>query len=96
MAADGQTDRHTHNFRKCSHASVGLAQARPNYREGVTSAKHEVQAQLLTWSRPDSQILNLVKAIKRERWEIERKRGTNDNDSGRDLNPRPGKWPTML
>ena len=22
--------RHTHNFRKCSHASVGLAQARPN------------------------------------------------------------------
>ena len=30
MAADGQTDRHTHNFRKCSHASVGLAQARPN------------------------------------------------------------------
>ena len=26
-----QTDRHTHNFRNCSHASVGLAQARPNY-----------------------------------------------------------------
>ena len=24
------TDRHTHNFRKCSHTSVGLAQARPN------------------------------------------------------------------
>ena len=23
-------NRHTHNFRKCSHASVGLAQARPN------------------------------------------------------------------
>ena len=23
-------DRHTHNFPKCSHASVGLAQARPN------------------------------------------------------------------
>ena len=23
-------DRHTHNFRKCSHASVGLAQTRPN------------------------------------------------------------------
>ena len=23
--------RHTHNFRKCSHASVRLAQARPNY-----------------------------------------------------------------
>ena len=21
---------HTHNFRQCSHASVGLAQARPN------------------------------------------------------------------
>ena len=30
MAADRQTDRHTHNFRKCSHASVGLAQACPN------------------------------------------------------------------
>ena len=24
-------NRHTPNFRKCSHASVGLAQARPNY-----------------------------------------------------------------
>ena len=22
---------HTHNFRQCSHASVGLAQAHPNY-----------------------------------------------------------------
>ena len=31
MAADRQADRHTHIFRKCSHASVGLAQARPNY-----------------------------------------------------------------
>ena len=27
---DRQTDRHTHNFLKCSHASVGLAQSRPN------------------------------------------------------------------
>ena len=27
-----QASRHTHNFHKCSHASVGLAQARPNYR----------------------------------------------------------------
>ena len=26
-----QADIHTHNFRKCSHTSVGLAQARPNY-----------------------------------------------------------------
>ena len=24
-------NRHTHNFRKCSHASVGLAQASPNH-----------------------------------------------------------------
>ena len=35
MAANRQTyihtDIHTHNFCKCSHASVGLAQARPNY-----------------------------------------------------------------
>ena len=33
MAANRQKDIHTHNFRKCSHASVGLAQARPNYTE---------------------------------------------------------------
>ena len=26
-----QASRHTHNFRKCSHTSVGLAQAHPNY-----------------------------------------------------------------
>ena len=29
--ASKQASRHTHNFRKCSHTSVGLAQARPNY-----------------------------------------------------------------
>ena len=27
------TSRHTHNFRKCSHAGVGLAQARPNKQQ---------------------------------------------------------------
>ena len=26
-----QADIHTHNFRKCSHTSVGLAQPHPNY-----------------------------------------------------------------
>ena len=32
MAADRHTDRQTYTrFRKCSHANVGLAQARPNY-----------------------------------------------------------------
>ena len=31
MAANRHTYIHTHNFRKCSHASVGLAEARPNY-----------------------------------------------------------------
>ena len=30
MAANRQTYIHTHNFRKYSHASVGLAQDRPN------------------------------------------------------------------
>ena len=30
--------KHTHNFRKCSHASVGLVQARPN--EGCTLKPH--------------------------------------------------------
>ena len=30
MAANKQTDRHTHARAQCSHASVGLAQARPN------------------------------------------------------------------
>ena len=30
MAANRQTDRHTHTRAQCSHASVGLAQARPN------------------------------------------------------------------
>jgi len=28
-----QTDRHTHARAQCSHASVGLAQAHPNYRQ---------------------------------------------------------------
>ena len=30
MAANKQTDRHTHTRAQCSHASVELAQARPN------------------------------------------------------------------
>ena len=37
---------HTHNFRKCSHASVGLAQARPNKNFpllGVQNALRSVQ-----------------------------------------------------
>ena len=29
MAANKQTDRHTHARAQCSHASMGLAQARP-------------------------------------------------------------------
>ena len=37
---------------------------------GEMSMKCEVQAQLLTCFRPDSQTLNLVKVNKRERWEI--------------------------
>ena len=31
IQTDRQTYRHTHNFCKCSHASVGFAQARPNH-----------------------------------------------------------------
>ena len=34
-----QTDIHTHNFRKCSHASVGLAQARPNHTVTISHTK---------------------------------------------------------
>ena len=37
MAANKQTDRHTHTRAQCSHASVGLAQARPNYLAIVNS-----------------------------------------------------------
>ena len=47
--------------------------------------KCEVQAQLLTCSRPDSQILNWQKPLreKGEKQRHERKRGKNDNnDSG--------------
>ena len=31
MAASRQTDIHTHARAQCSHSSVGLAQAHPNY-----------------------------------------------------------------
>ena len=31
MAASKQASKHTHACAQCSHASVGLAQARPNY-----------------------------------------------------------------
>ena len=41
-----QADIHTHNFRKCSHATVGLAQARPNYGQ--------------TWVSPVSRKPNIV------------------------------------
>ena len=33
MAVNKQTDRHTHAREQCSHASVGLTQAHPNYRQ---------------------------------------------------------------
>ena len=38
--ADIRTYIHTHNFRKCSHASVGLAQARPNQYIGLDTRVH--------------------------------------------------------
>ena len=40
MAANRQTDRHTHAHAQCSHASVGLAQARPNY---ITETYHTLE-----------------------------------------------------
>ena len=41
MAANRQTDRHTDACAQCSHASVGLAQARPNNQHScqMTSTK---------------------------------------------------------
>ena len=37
-------NRHTHNFRECSHASVGLTQARPKYTyESRCSTAPDVQ-----------------------------------------------------
>ena len=55
MPANRQTDRHTHSFRKCSHASVGLAQARPN--DGVLRNMYNfiygsVQFAVIQWLRP--------------------------------------------
>ena len=36
-----QTNKHTHMRAQCSHASVGLAQARPNYKFGsVNNESH--------------------------------------------------------
>ena len=68
--------------------------------EGEASAKHEAQRlSFLTCSRPDSQTLNLVKVIAssvRNKDVNERGGEKNGSDSGRDLNPRPGKWPAML
>ena len=45
MAAN--VNRHTHNFRKCSYASVGLAQVHPNYPHIViTSAPQDAFSDL--------------------------------------------------
>ena len=46
MAANRQTDIHTHTYVQCRHASVGLAQARPNY-VGVCSYYSRVVSALL-------------------------------------------------
>ena len=54
----------------------------------------QAQAQLFISSRPDSQTLtwSMVNAIKREI----KSREKNDNDTGRDSNQQPEKWPAML
>ena len=61
---------------------------------GTASAKREARdAQILTYSRPDSQTLAQVKVSEKER----NKEGKeSDSDSGRDSNPQPGIWPAML
>ena len=38
---------HTHNFRQCSHASVGLAQARPNNLPGFPPTHYTVDCKQL-------------------------------------------------
>ena len=41
MAANIHTYIHTHNFRQCNHASVGLAQAHPNYRWAILLSQQQ-------------------------------------------------------
>ena len=47
MAANRQTDIHTHAYAQCSHASVGLAQARPNYVDPKWKQKHSAKSRLM-------------------------------------------------
>ena len=56
MAANRQTDRHTHAHAQCSHASVRLTQARPNYNYClqkclITWRNFMVAEKSLSWSR---------------------------------------------
>ena len=59
---------------------------------GAGKFDHEAQAQILdmlqTWQSDVSLSQREIKTKK--------ERGKNDSDSGRDSNPRPGKWPAML
>ena len=48
MAANRQTDIHTHAHAQCSHASVGLAQARPNKTEICCDQKYAVSVEYCT------------------------------------------------
>ena len=75
----------------------------PRYREGkegVTSAKHEAQAQILDMLHTWQSDLNLSQSHwegkVRNKDENERRIKTKDIDSGRDSNLQPGKWPAML
>ena len=60
--------------------------------EGVASAKHEAQAQILDMLQTWQSDLTQVKVRERER----NKEKETDSDSGRDSNPQPGKWPPIL
>ena len=54
-----QTDIHTHNFRKCSHTSVGLAQAHPNDGVGFCHAYLRTSMKSI-WRMPTTAALTLV------------------------------------
>ena len=59
--------------------------------EGVASVKREAKAQILDML----QTLAQVKVTEKER-NKEGKESDSDSRSGKESNPRPGKWPAML
>ena len=57
MATSKQASRHTHNFHKCSHASVALTQARPN------NTGNHLEQQICSFLSPDYGLLLELHAL---------------------------------